>query len=177
MVGPFVVSSNKSRPHPLANIIILEKQEGVALVHGQLRVWPKQSDMKLLLKLRKQTGTNKQFSFEVGVLPPNNLETSLYIRTSIQWKNRATYLHKPQQACQLWPPNKTTLLSRCWNVTSKLFLCAMSQSLIQDFNNVAVDTASYPAMRDIAVPWLTQNTLCWSLWHSRILIAFWLHTL
>ena len=58
MVGPFVVSSNKSRPHPLANIIILEKQEGVALVHGQSRVWPKQSDMKLLLKLREQTGTN-----------------------------------------------------------------------------------------------------------------------
>ena len=36
----------------------------------------KQSDMKLLLKLREQTATNKLFSFEVGVLPPNNLEMS-----------------------------------------------------------------------------------------------------
>ena len=70
-VGPFIFSSNEARPHLLADIITLERQEEAVLVQVIASL---AEVVRHEAFTQTQQANSLQFSLEVGVIP---LETGL----------------------------------------------------------------------------------------------------
>ena len=69
------MSTNEARPHLLADIITLERQEEAVLVQGVITSLAEVVGQEALTQT--QRANSLQFSLEVGVIPSYNLETGL----------------------------------------------------------------------------------------------------